>query len=282
MDRFIVLSEEQKQRFLKYTTKTECGCVLWTGTVSGCYGRITINKRSWQAHHIGFILHHGVPIPSGQVVRHKCPGFHNMLCVNGEHLELGTQKQNMLDAVGQNSIWRRRGQDSPLATLTDAQVSEIKKLLISGELNQTRIAQKFQINHRTINAIRQGKSWRHIDPQIPSIIPKPHRVFTDEEYLDIRNKWREGLKLKEIAALFNTRVDTIQHILSGKRGKNVPVGERILRLHKHLLTPDEKIRLLTIWEKGEHTQKELSSLFGISHGTVWNIIHGKYRNRWAA
>jgi hypothetical protein len=36
------------------------------------------------------------PIAPGLVVRHKCD---NSLCINPEHLELGTQKQNMADMI---------------------------------------------------------------------------------------------------------------------------------------------------------------------------------------
>jgi hypothetical protein len=48
-------------------------------------------------------FHKGEEVPSGKVVMHKCD---NKICVNPEHLELGTQLDNIADMVAKG---RQRG-----------------------------------------------------------------------------------------------------------------------------------------------------------------------------
>jgi hypothetical protein len=77
-------------------------CWLWTGgtrTKAG-YGMMmigTIGKtRRWHlVHRLAYLLEHEV-IPPGKLVRHKCDV---KLCVNPNHLELGTDYDNVMDAV---------------------------------------------------------------------------------------------------------------------------------------------------------------------------------------
>lgn len=70
-------------------------CWLWLGAKSGKYGTIWMNGSQIKTHRISFILQNG-PIPENKIVMHKCD---NHLCVNPEHLEIGTQSLNLLDCV---------------------------------------------------------------------------------------------------------------------------------------------------------------------------------------
>lgn len=85
----------------KWVPVTETGCWLWTAAVAGgaggmWYGYMSVGGKGGaakRAHRISYELYKG-DIPNGMLVRHKCD---NPLCVNPDHLELGTHKDNSSD-----------------------------------------------------------------------------------------------------------------------------------------------------------------------------------------
>jgi HNH endonuclease len=87
------------QRFEQsYEPIPECGCWIWSGAITNQnYGRISIgprgNSKQVCAHHVAWRLYRG-EIPHGLQVNHHCDVS---LCVNPNHLYVGTQKQNMED-----------------------------------------------------------------------------------------------------------------------------------------------------------------------------------------
>lgn len=105
----------------------DSSCWFWEASKNAYgYGLIPlkIGKRQYKlllAHRVSYIIANG-DIPEGYVIRHKCD---NPPCVNPNHLEIGTQGDNMRDKVERNrcntSFFRRDG----ISTKAPIHVAEI-------------------------------------------------------------------------------------------------------------------------------------------------------------
>lgn len=92
------MDEAFVRRFwLKVDRRNDEDCWPWrAGCFHSGYGAFFWpGHRPGGAHRFSYELHVG-PIPKGMVIMHKCD---NRPCVNPAHLRLGTQKDNIMDAV---------------------------------------------------------------------------------------------------------------------------------------------------------------------------------------
>lgn len=88
-----------KERFKTLVRLHESGCWLWQlGTRLG-YGSTRHNGKTQFAHRVSYQLYKG-DIPVGMMILHTCD---IKLCVNPDHLRLGTAKDNSID------YWNRDG-----------------------------------------------------------------------------------------------------------------------------------------------------------------------------
>lgn len=100
-------------------------CIIFQGFVdqSG-YGRLTIKGRGTSAHRYAYEQAFG-KIPEGLCVCHKCD---NTLCINPEHLFLGTHGDNARDRSEKGRTARLFGGDNPNSRLSNEQRKEIEQL----------------------------------------------------------------------------------------------------------------------------------------------------------
>lgn len=83
----------------------ENGCWQWIGaTTPAGYGHTWENGRSIYAHRMMFQRHRG-PIPSGLHLDHLC---RNRACVNPDHLEAVTQRENTMRGAGPTAANNRK------------------------------------------------------------------------------------------------------------------------------------------------------------------------------
>lgn len=82
------------------------GCWKWTGCTDGRgYGKFTAAGIQMRAHRAALAFA-GTHVPDDLVVRHDCD---NTLCVNPDHLRLGTQADNVADTIRRGRHARAKG-----------------------------------------------------------------------------------------------------------------------------------------------------------------------------
>ena len=138
------------ERFLRRVEKTDT-CWVWKGAKYNTgYGQLV--SKVWgdeYAHRWSFNYHHKQEIPEGFDVRHKCD---NRICVNPDHLELGTRKQNVQDMLERHALPCNR-------KFTKEQVVEIKAKRETGKTYQS-LAEEYGCNRRVIERLCLGKTYQ--------------------------------------------------------------------------------------------------------------------------
>jgi hypothetical protein len=81
------------------------GCWLWTAGLNGeGYGAINVAGQIRPAHRVAYELFRG-PIPEGLTLDHLC---RVRCCVNPDHLEPVTRKENTLRGIGASAVHARK------------------------------------------------------------------------------------------------------------------------------------------------------------------------------
>lgn len=93
------LDKATLSRFWEKVTKTS-GCWLWTGALGNGYGRFKVNGRLYGAHRLAVVIATGEDVPAGLVIDHLC---RTPACVNPDHLECVTLRENTLRGVAPNA-----------------------------------------------------------------------------------------------------------------------------------------------------------------------------------
>lgn len=140
-------------RFWRSVRKTNA-CWLWRGApTTWGYGKIRRDGSYVSAHRASWELHHG-PVPEGLCVLHRCDV---RLCVRPDHLFVGTQAENVHDAMAKqrHSAGVRHG----MAKLDERAVRAIFTRRQSGETLRA-IASDFGVSKAAVSLIARGRNWK--------------------------------------------------------------------------------------------------------------------------
>ena len=133
------------------------GCWLWLGGISngygwirqGCGARDRAHRVAWLAYRCG--------IPSGMYVCHRCD---NRLCVNPDHLFLGSPAENNHDMMrkSRNRPPRTHGSAHGRSKLNEAAVMAI----LQSPVSAGKLSRVYGVSDNVICRIRRGLLWRHV------------------------------------------------------------------------------------------------------------------------
>lgn len=136
-------------------TIPESGCWIWMkGTSPDGYGKIKYKQKTIRAHRFSWMAHRG-KIPKWKFVLHKCD---IKLCVNPDHLFIGTNDDNMKDMVLKKR--HRIGSQQVSSKLTENQVRDIKNHFKNHSTRK--IAKIYGVGQVTIMRIKSGTHWTHV------------------------------------------------------------------------------------------------------------------------
>ena len=152
------MDKQLVERFWSFVGNTDSGdCWLWTGSLSSHFAqaRLSYKNKTLLAYRVSYELHKGT-IPKGKIIRHMCD---NPSCVNPEHLEIGTQADNVKDMIDRGRAKYppvKHGSQHPRAKLTEDQVAEIRQSSETG----VELARRFNVSTSAISVIRNNKKWK--------------------------------------------------------------------------------------------------------------------------
>jgi hypothetical protein len=135
--------------FMTHVEKTD-SCWNWTSyKVKKGYGRIKISGKNILAHRASYEYHIG-KIPEGKLVCHTCD---NRLCVNPDHLWIGTNDENQMDKASKGRSGKQK------LTPNDAEL--IIKAVNDG-FSRASIGFYFNIGRSQISHIITGRNYKFL------------------------------------------------------------------------------------------------------------------------
>ena len=137
----------------KYEAVTESGCWIWTAALwmNERYGAFWVddtfnNGRMTGAHRASIYLYRGIKAQSSESICHKCD---NTLCVNPDHLFIGSHTDNMKDMVSKGR--HKSGREK----LSDYDKEKAKQMRREG-LEVKKIAEFFGIDRGYTSLLVKG------------------------------------------------------------------------------------------------------------------------------
>lgn len=134
-------------------------CWLWRGKCvnNKGYAAITMRRRGYGIHRLSYALAFG-EVPDDLFVLHRCD---TPLCVNPEHLFLGTQADNIADCKQKGRLRPPLvgyGTSSPHSKLSEVMARNIVSLNAAG-FSSPVLGRMFGVSHNAIRDVLHGVRW---------------------------------------------------------------------------------------------------------------------------
>lgn len=168
------LWKTDEQRLLEKVYKNPVtGCWLWQASTDAMgYGQTCTRGasgafRAKRAHVLAWEVWNGEKPPHA-LIRHKCD---NKRCINPEHLELGTHKDNSADIALRG---RRRGycngEKNGRALLSQGQANEIRERYYTERCSQEHIANEYGVSQFAVSMIVRNKRYMIDDDEFAELL----------------------------------------------------------------------------------------------------------------
>lgn len=119
------------------------------------YGYTSRGGKSCLLHRVVYAEANGLDVHTmGGTILHSCD---NSKCIEPSHLSLGTQSANVLDCVAKGRHRPLRGEDSPAAKLSAADIQAIR----ASTEKQKVVGARYGITQGTVSRIKSGVRWTH-------------------------------------------------------------------------------------------------------------------------
>ena len=181
-----------RQRLEHYTDRNGGPDACWTWMASSTnegYGKIFFERRLHLAHRKWWEVTNG-PIPVGMYLCHKCD---NPICVNPNHMFVGTPADNARDMIRKQR--GAQGEKQHMAKLTAERVMAIR----NDPRPQAAIASDYGITQSNVSCIRRGLTWGHVGGprQFAENLPykRGRSRLTEDAIRSIRRDSRENVQI---------------------------------------------------------------------------------------
>lgn len=170
----LISNEDIEQFRQKHTLNESNGCLEWScKTTTTGYGNFYLKsiQKYQKAHRIAWTISFG-NIPEGMFVCHKCD---NRLCVNPEHLFLGTPKDNHSDMMSKG----RQSKPPYMAGHNKIELShDIIELL--GTMSDAQLGRMFGLSKTKISRERKSRNIQAYPSQTRFKKGAPHPRWSKE------------------------------------------------------------------------------------------------------
>jgi uncharacterized protein YjcR len=111
-------------------------------------------------------------------------------------------------------------------TATALDVEEATKVMVALEAGRSgrSIAEEFGISPSMVSAIKHGRAWVSLDPELPSRLaenPKRGKALSAERVAEIKQRLADRQSTRKVAAEFGVSASTVQAIAKGRTWSGV-------------------------------------------------------------